>query len=144
MSDRACERFICDWISVAVILVCVLAAGCRDVATIWSAQSRSPDGQWLAKAQTDQYGGPGTAGVYTNVSLERTSDPRHPADILTLSNETAYPLGITNVEMKWLTPSHLEVGYRGHADLDFQVVKYGGLEISVRDLSSDTTGHRHE
>jgi hypothetical protein len=37
--------------------------------------------------------------------------------------------------MNWLTPSHLEVTYDGHADLDFQVVKYGRVAISVRDLS---------
>jgi hypothetical protein len=139
MSNSPPGRCIHDWISVSAVLICVLVSGCRDVATIWSAQSRSPDGQWLAKAQTDQYGGPGTAGVQTNVSLERTSDSDHPADILSFSNETAYPLGITNVEMRWLTPSHLEVGYKGHASLDFQVVKFGGIEISVRDLSGDTT-----
>jgi len=38
--------------------------------------------------------------------------------------------------MKWATPTHLEVMYDGRADLGFQVVKYAGIDISVRDLSS--------
>jgi hypothetical protein len=42
--------------------------------------------------------------------------------------------------MKWLTPTHLEVTQDGRGDLDFQVAKYGGVAISVRDLS-DTTVH---
>jgi len=48
-----------------------------------------------------------------------------------------------NLTMKWLTPSHLEVTFSGHPDLNFQVVRYAGIEISVRDLSSlsiDGTG----
>jgi hypothetical protein len=34
---------------------------------------------------------------------------------------------------------HLEVTFSGHPDLYFQVVKYAGIEISVRDLSSVTS-----
>jgi hypothetical protein len=40
--------------------------------------------------------------------------------------------------MKWLTPTHVEVTYDGRGNLDFQVVKYGGVAISVRDLSEAT------
>jgi len=40
--------------------------------------------------------------------------------------------------MNWLTPSYLvEVTYEGHADQYFQVVKYGGVAISLRDLSDN-------
>jgi hypothetical protein len=41
--------------------------------------------------------------------------------------------------MKWVTPSHLDVTYDRHPDLYFQVVKYGGINISVQDLSSGPT-----
>jgi hypothetical protein len=119
--------------------VCISAFGCRDVATIWSAEARSPDGHWLASARTKQYGGPGAAGVQTSVYLKRTNDSRPPIEILGLSNESAYPPGITGVVMNWLTPSHLEVTYKGHASLYFQVVKCAGIDISVRDLSSKAT-----
>ncbi len=47
--------------------------------------------------------------------------------------------GTIDLTMKWTTPSHLEVTYDGHASLDFQVVKMGGIDISVRDLSKETT-----
>jgi len=40
--------------------------------------------------------------------------------------------------MKWLNPSHLEVTYDGKADLNLQVVKLAGTDISLRDLSKET------
>ena len=49
--------------------------------------------------------------------------------------------GSINLTMKWITPSHLEVTFSGHPDLYFQVVKYAGIEISVRDLSSVTSSN---
>jgi hypothetical protein len=118
-----------------MIGACVLASGCRASAIIWSAESRSPDGRWLVSASTEQFGGPGTAYVGTTVYLKQDSHPR--VEILGLSNESAYPAGVTSVGMTWLTPSHLELTYQGHASLDFQVVKCAGIDISVRDLSSE-------
>jgi hypothetical protein len=48
--------------------------------------------------------------------------------------------GDLNLTMKWETPSHLDVTYNGHAaTLYFQVAKYAGIDISVRDLSSAAT-----
>jgi hypothetical protein len=40
--------------------------------------------------------------------------------------------------MKWLDPSHLEVTYnkRLAGELYFQVVKTGGINIAVRDISA--------
>lgn len=124
---------------IAAVFACVLAMGCRDVATIWSAESRSPGGQWIAKAQTEAHGGLGTAGVQTSVSLRQNGDANHPTDILLLSYATANPVGITNVDMKWVTQSHLEIGYRGRATVDVQVVRFGGVEVSLRDISSEMT-----
>ena len=41
--------------------------------------------------------------------------------------------------MKWETPTHLAVTYDGRAaSLEFQAVKCGGVDISVRDLSNET------
>src|SRR6266542_3389465 len=53
--------------------VCALTSGCRDASTIWTAEARSPNGYWLATASTEQYGGPGTAAILTNVYLKRTN-----------------------------------------------------------------------
>jgi hypothetical protein len=46
--------------------------------------------------------------------------------------------GTINLKMEWATPSHLEVTYSGQADLYFQVFRYSGIEISVRDVSGKT------
>jgi hypothetical protein len=70
------------------------------------------------------------------VYLKRPDDSKPPVEILELANESAYPSGITSVDMAWLTPTHLEVTYKGHASLNFQAVKCAGIDISIRDLST--------
>jgi hypothetical protein len=47
--------------------------------------------------------------------------------------------GTIDLTMKWVTPSRLDVTYDRRPDLYFQVVKYGGINISVQDLSSTPT-----
>jgi hypothetical protein len=112
-----------------IFAVCAIVSGCKDSAIIWSAESQSPDKHFVASARTEQYGGLGTAGVYTTVYLKQGR--QSPQEILALSNETAYPLGITAVNMNWITPSHLHITYKGRAAIEFQVVKCAGVEISV-------------
>jgi hypothetical protein len=120
-----------------IVVVCVLLSACRgNPTTIWSAEARSPDGHWVASARTDQYSGPGNAGLYTAVQLRRTSGQKNPMEILLLDQQET---GEISLKMNWLTPSHLEVAYTKRPSLDFQVVKCAGIEISVRDLSSETT-----
>jgi hypothetical protein len=42
--------------------------------------------------------------------------------------------------MKWVSPSRLDVTYNGRAaTLYFQAVKYAGIDISTRDVSSAPT-----
>jgi hypothetical protein len=62
-------------------------------------------------------------------------------EVLALSDDSAYPAGITSVEMNWLTPSHLNIRYKAHATIDFQAVKFQGVAISVQDASANTTGN---
>lgn len=125
--------------SLITIAVCVLLSGCGPK-TIWSAEARSPDGHWVASARTDQYSGPGNAGLYTTVELRRTSGQKSPLEILLLDYQAAYP-SEANVKMIWLTPSHLEMAYNTHADIDFQAVKCAGIDISVRELPGSSSGH---
>jgi hypothetical protein len=114
-----------------VVLLCTLVFGCRDVETIWSTESRSPDGQWVASAQTEQYGGPGTAGIETSVFLQSVKGPQDKIRILELSQ------GATSVDLtlRWLSSTHLEVTYRRPATINFQAIKSGGIDISVREVS---------
>lgn len=111
--------------------------GCRDSAVILSAESPSPDGRYLARAKTEQFGGPGTAYVRTTVYLKQGRRPA--VEILGLSNESAYPAGITRVGMNWLSPFRLELTYKGQATLDFEAVRCAGVDISVRGVPSLTT-----
>jgi hypothetical protein len=64
-------------------------------------------------------------------------------EILQLSDDYETPSDEISVEMKWLTPTHLELTYKGHRTLDFQAVKCFGVDISVRDLSGGTASTPH-
>jgi len=134
-------------ISLTIIGVCVLASGCRDAPTIWMAEVRSPDGLWIASARTIQNGGFGSAHIDTIVYLKHSNVSQPPTEVLGFSClgpaprpyvlDNANAGGTIDLTMKWVTPSHLDVTYERHPNLYFQVVKYGGINISVRDLSSE-------
>jgi hypothetical protein len=129
----------------AVILLFVLASGCRDEgATVWSSEVPSPDGLWLAKAATKQWGGPGTAYVATAVELKWVRGSQPPVQVLSFADQTAYPIGVTAVEMQWVTPKHLNVVYGRHATIGFQAVKCADISISVQQqsIANDDTSRR--
>jgi hypothetical protein len=113
----------------SILAICAFISGCKDSAIIWSAESQSPDKHYVASAHTEQFGGLGTAAVFTAVYLKQVGQPS--VMIFSLSNESAYPVGITAVDMTWITPSHLRITYRGQAVINFQVIKCAGVEISV-------------
>lgn len=125
------KRSVAPWYLPMIILASSFILGCHDSATIWSTESMAPDGQWKAVARTEQYGGMGTAGVQTSVVLQRNQGTNSPIKILSFSNESAYPQGVANLELKWLTPSHLDVGYGKGASVQFQAIKCAGIEISI-------------
>jgi len=122
----------CGAIWLASVLLCSLISGCKDVATIWSTESNSPDGRWVAAAHTDQYGGPGTAGILSTVTLRQVKGRQDKIEVLQLSQD------VTGIDMKlnWLTPTHLEITYKQPASVDFQAIKCGGIDITIRDTSA--------
>ena len=124
-----------------IIVACALAYRCTGGTTIWSAESKSPDGLYVASARTDQWAGPGTAYVSTSVYLKQSNSSQPPVEVLALSDDSAYPAGITSVEMSWLTPSHLDIKYKGHATIDFQAAIFQRVVISVQDTSVNKTGN---
>jgi len=123
------------------IAVCVLgSSGCRSgVEATWTAEARSPDGHWLASARTEEHSGFGTAGVETDVYLKWINGSKPPQLILVFFPQSD-PINLT---MKWVTPSHLDVTYNGRARVDFQVAKISDVDISLRDLSAETTNTSH-
>jgi hypothetical protein len=121
-------------ILVLVISACALLFGCSNAVTIWSTESRSPDGQWRAIARTDQYSGPGNAALLTTVYLKAAKGRKDETQVLLLmQNERSIGL-----KMNWSSPSHLEVTYKQPAEVEFQAIKCAGIDISVHDLSSGT------
>jgi hypothetical protein len=132
-----------DSISFVVFVVSVLVCGCQDVRTVWSAEARSPDGNLLASASTLAHYGPGTAGAESSVYLKHIHDSSAPLLILGFFHHEKNLSDTINLTMKWASPTHLEVTYDGRAaSLEFQAVKSNGVEISVRDVSSEPTNSK--
>ncbi len=126
------------------VTACMLMVGCRGGSEkLWSANVKSPDGKWLAKAQTIAQSGFGTGYIGTKVYLNWTEGSQPDVQILGLSYEYEVPRGITDVDMKWVTPEHLDIAYKGNASVVFQAIKCGGIDITIRDLSSQTAGSSH-
>jgi hypothetical protein len=120
--------------------VCALSTSCRrDGETTWSAESRSPDGLRFAIARSQQWEGPGAAYDATTVYLKPANGTHPPMQVLGFSHQFA----TMNLKMEWISPTHLEVTYGAstrpgdHISLDFQAVKCDGVDISVRELSSN-------
>jgi len=110
-----------------VALSCVLGCGGQDdVATTWSAEAKSPDGRWLATARSQQWGGPGTAYDATTVSLKKVHSSDLPKQVLLFSHQ----FGTMNLDMKWLTATHLDVTYGpsaragDHVNLDSKIARF--------------------
>jgi len=115
------------------ISACAALSACKNAVTIWSTEVQSPDGRWVAIARTDQYSGPGNAALLTTVHLRRTKGPQDQIEVLSFMQDAKS----IDLKMNWTTPSHLEVTYKQPAVIDFQAIKCGGVDISVKDLSSD-------
>jgi hypothetical protein len=123
-----------------VALSCVLGCGGQDdVATTWSAEAKSPDGRWLATARSQQWGGPGTAYDATTVSLKKLHSSDPPKQVLLFFHQ----FGTMNLDMKWLTATHLDVTYGPSAragdrvNLDSEIARFDGIEISAQNLTDE-------
>lgn len=126
-------------LSFAVFGVCLLACGCQNPVTTWTAESRSPDGTSVIVARRLEYSGPGNDDLYTTVSLKRKVYSNPPQEILSFDQNdvTGAEAAQLNLSMTWKTPSRLNVTYNGHAGtLIFQVAKCLGIDISTRDASA--------
>ena len=134
--DKCCLAMIGKAMSLLLFGVCILVSGCKGSETTWSAEVRSPDGSLFASARTVEQSGFGTGAIGTAVYLNWTKGSQSPMLILAFSDGPAGPDGM-KVGMKWLTPTHLELTYKGQRTLDFQAVRCAGIDISVRDVSSE-------
>jgi hypothetical protein len=140
IEGHTCGRPLFGRLSLLTSLgLCISGVGCRDGVTTWSGEALSPDGKWLATAQSQQWSGPGTAYDATTVSLKEVKASRAARQILLFSHQFA----TMNLKMEWVTATHLDVSYGPSASpgdqvrLNFQIAKISGIDISVRELSSN-------
>jgi len=124
--------------AVGVLLLVGLGSlvGCKNSERTWSAEMKSPDGKFIATAETLEPGGWGTgAPPETYVDLNWISGSQKPTVVFSFMNGPNEPGGM-NVGMHWLTPRHLELTYEGNPTIDFQAIKCGEVEISARPRSN--------
>jgi len=123
-------------ISLLLFGACLLS-GCQSSRTIWSAEAQSPDGKLVASARAAvrNSGLSIISGVDTDVYLNWSKDSRPPTLILDLADGSDSSVD-TIVQMTWLSPTHLELTYKGNQTVGFQAVKWAGVDISVRELKN--------
>ena len=106
----------------------------------------SPDGAWIATAETDQTGGPGNAWIGTTVSLRKVNGTLihgKPTDVLSygengpvkkpymLSDENAG--GGVDLQLSWPTPTHLQITYTGEIDpIYVKVTRVSNIDVSYQ------------
>lgn len=128
--SSVCSRRRTIWL---LLIFLAVGFGCDGPKTTLSAQSRSPDDKIIATAYTIQTSGIGTGDPGTRVYLNWTTGSQPATIVLAFSDGSNQP-GSMDVDMKWLTPTHLDLAYKGHHTVEFQAVKWHGVDISVREL----------
>jgi len=118
-----------------ILGVCVFLSGCK-AHPISSAESKSPDGKLLATACTFANGGFGGGPPTTFVYLNWVNTRESATLILSLTGGSDVAVE-KNVEMKWLDSTHLELKHKENQSVDFQAIKWGAVELSLRDGTNE-------
>jgi hypothetical protein len=131
MNGRVPDRFslVLDMIFPVTLCVLFLLCACGSAPT-WSTESRSPDGRMTATAKVFANGGFASPGPATAVVYLKGTTGSQKAMLIFAFSEG--PPDSMRVKMTWLGPTHLELTYEGQHTVDFQAVKYAGVDISVR------------
>jgi hypothetical protein len=112
----------------------LLATACSQRPPIvWSAEARSPDGQWVATARSDQFSGPGNAAIVSGVYLRHADGSGSEQPVLHFLDELPPEKGGIKMRVIWVAPTHLEVTFDRTPKLNLLVAKFSGIDISVRD-----------
>ena len=147
---RACFRAVAS-----IGAASITGFGCvsKENLTVWDAQVPSPDGRWVASADTVQNGGFGSAYIATSVYLQRAGESRPRVAVLEFSCRGPMPRpyaldnvanagGSIHLTLKWIDPSHLHVTYDAHPTIIFQAIRLQDVNISVQELSGGTGDKR--
>jgi len=60
--------------------------------------------------------------------LKQSFDGAKPVDILDFDDDPEAP---TDMQAHWISPSHLQITYRGNPKINFQAIKAFGMDVSV-------------
>ena len=134
------QSAIRNFVLCAVFGICIPAFGCTGPATTWSVEVRSPDGKMIARARTVEPSGIGTGELGTFVDLNWTTGSQSPTIILAFADGSDKP-GDKDVGINWLSPTRLELTYKGQRTIDFEAVKCHGVDISVEPSPRPKTLH---
>ena len=134
---RECRSWISRTILLLMVGACFLISGCRSSQTIWSAEARSPGGKVLAIARASATGGGLSivSSTNTTVYLRWATGSRRDTTVLQLADATDDPVN-THVDMKWLTPTHLLLTFKGNQTVVFQAIRWFDIEISAQGISA--------
>jgi hypothetical protein len=128
---------------VTIFAALAMPLGYHDDPTVWKKDIPSPTGAWVATARTKQWGGFGSAWVETTVSIQRvdgTVNHGNPFDVLSYPGggeiPKTYVLSDANVDtdlqVTWLTPTHLQIAHRSAINPDLQVIRFSDVDISFQ------------
>jgi hypothetical protein len=128
---------------VTVLASLAMLLGCHDDPTVWRKEIPSPNGAWVATAQTKQWGGFGSAWVETTVSIRKldgTVNHGKPFDVLSYPGggtiPKTYVLSDANedpdLRIAWLTPTHLQIAHQSAINPDLEVVRFSDVDISFQ------------
>jgi len=134
---------------------CVLLSSCTSKAdlTVWKADYPAPDGSYIATADTVQNGGLGSGGIETSVYVAQTGHSDQITQIVGFScdgpisrpyvlDNVANAGGGIDLAVNWITPTHLDVTYRGRGEAFFQAVKFGKITITLENLADSGTNSK--
>lgn len=139
-------KFPRSWYGPILAASTVAFSGCesRDDLVVWKAALSSPDGDWVATADTVQNGGPGNAEIHTTVFLQGRNKKVPPQEVFgvefqgpiphpyTLDN-VANAGGCVGLTMVWSAPNQLHLSYEGKPgnEVGLHVAKLANVEITV-------------
>ncbi|HEY3637848.1 MAG TPA: hypothetical protein VGK90_06815 [Rhizomicrobium sp.] len=119
------------------ILVVAVPVGCSDKVTVKTYRYLSPDNHWVVTADTIQHFGPGTAGIETPVYLSpaNSDNPKKVQILYFLHNGDESPQDFY-FRAVWQSPSRVTVFYHGDVNLEYQVARIHGIQITAENVGT--------
>lgn len=123
--------------ALAAATLAITTTSCSNWKT-WSARAVSPDGRYVATAETVRPGGWGTGSApVTTVQLNWTVGSQAPSLVFAVAAVAADAdkPGLLNIGLRWAAPDRLEIRYSKQETVQFQAVKCDGVDIDALAVS---------